>query len=366
MMMNVLKHRYLLVADSGATKCSWALLRLLSSAGGGSAGGGDVLRFETAGLNAAVASAEDVVAFAKESAEQLCFVAGPEAIFPEEAVSLYDDSARERHSLLRDDVAEIWIYAAGAVSEEMTVEITRDFRIFFRNAEVKVCSDMLGAARAVCGDEPGIVGILGTGSNSCLYDGQQIAVQGLGGGYVLGDEGSGAWVGKHLLSDYIRGLLPAEMDEALRRDYALDYPTIVDKVYRSGTPGRYLASFFPLVLGYAGIGGERTSGDKSGERCLKSTPDCESKSAGTDKASREYARRLLREGFGAFLDRCILSRYDCAAYPLNLCGSVAWLCRDIISDCARERNIRIGRILKSPIDGLIKYHLKNVTVKEQR
>lgn len=357
-MMNVLKHRYLLVADSGATKCSWALLRLPSSAGGGSAGGGEVLRFETAGLNAAVASAEAVVAFAKEAAEQLCLVAGPQASFPEESVSLSDDSAVGSQFLLRDEVSEIWIYAAGAVSEEMTWEISRDFRLFFRNAEVKVCSDMLGAARAVCGDEPGIVGILGTGSNSCLYDGEQIAVQGLGGGYVLGDEGSGAWAGKRLLSDFIRGLLPAEMDAVLRRDYALDYPTIVDKVYRSGTPGRYLASFFPLVLGYAGIGGERTGGEKLEEYGSKMTSDCGPKSAGTDKVSREYARRLLREGFGAFLDRCILSRYDCVAYPLNLCGSVAWLCRDIISDCASERNVHIGRILKSPIDGLIKYHLK--------
>lgn len=334
-MMNLLKHRYMLVADSGATKCSWALLGLPSDASGSAAEGGDLLRFETAGLNAAVASAEDVVAFAKETAEQLCLMAGPQASFPEEMVSLAGDSAGESHFPLRDEVSEIWLYAAGAVSEEMTGEmITRDFRIFFRNAEVKVCSDMLGAARAVCGDEPGIVGILGTGSNSCLYDGEQIAVQGLGGGYVLGDEGSGAWVGKRLLSDFIRGLLPPEMDAALRRDYALDYPTIVDKVYRSGTPGRNLASFFPFVL-------DRANG----------------KSAGADGASREYARSLIREGMGAFLDRCILSRYDCAACPLNLCGSVAWLCRDILSDCARERNIRIGRILKSPIDGLIKYHL---------
>lgn len=365
MMMNVLKHRYLLVADSGATKCSWALLKLPSSAGGGSAGGGEVLRFETAGLNAAVASAEDVVAFAKEAAEQLCLVAGPEASFPEEAVSLSDDSAVGSQFLLRDEVSEIWIYAAGAVSEEMIGEISRDFRLFFRNAEVKVCSDMLGAARAVCGDEPGIVGILGTGSNSCLYDGEQIVVQGLGGGYVLGDEGSGAWAGKRLLSDFIRGLLPAELDAVLRRDYALDYPAIVDKVYRSGTPGRYLASFFPFVLDCAMTGLKRTSGNGYGENSL----NCKVESADedlSDGASREYALSLLKEGFGAFLDRCILSRYDCTAYPLNLCGSVAWLCRDIISDCASERNVRIGRILKSPIDGLIKYHLKNVTVKKQR
>lgn len=360
--MNLLKHRYILIADSGATKCSWALLRLPSAVYGGSAGGGDVLRFGTAGLNAAVASEWDVMAFAKEAAEQLCLAVGPEASFPEEPAAFADDSAGGCRSGVMDEVSEIWLYAAGAVSEDMTGEITRDFRIFFRNAEVKVCSDMLGAARAVCGDEPGIVGILGTGSNSCLYDGKQIAIQGLGGGFVLGDEGSGAWVGKRLLSDFIRGLLPSEMDAALHRGYALDYPTIVDKVYRSGTPGRYLASFFPFVLDCAGTVLEKTCGDEAVEDLSDMSSACEPKSSGIGKDSRDYARGLLREGFGAFLDRCILSRYDCAAYPLNLCGSVAWLCRDIISDCASERNIRIGRILKSPIDGLIKYHLTNVPV----
>ena len=348
-----------MIADSGATKCSWVLLGLSRASGGGTAGE-FAFRFETAGLNAAVASEGDVMAFAKEAAEQLCLAVGPESSFPEEPAAFADDSAGGCRSGMMDEVSEIWIYAAGAVSEDMSVEIARDFRLFFRNAEVNVCSDMLGAARAVCGDEPGIVGILGTGSNSCLYDGKQIAVQGLGGGYVLGDEGSGAWIGKRLLSDFIRGLLPSEMEAALRRDYVLDYPAIVDKVYRSGTPGRYLASFFPFVLGYAEVGGEKTGGDKLEEYGSQMTSDCGLKSAVEDGASRDYARNLLREGFGAFLDRCILNRYDCAAYPLNLCGSVAWLCRDIISDCAGERNIRIGRILKSPIDGLIKYHsIKN-------
>lgn len=357
--MNLLKHRYMLVADSGATKCSWALLGLPSDASGSAVEGGDVLRFETAGLNAAVASAGDVVAFAKEAAEQLCLAVGPGASFPEEPASLADDSAGESHFLLWDEVSEIWLYVAGAVSEEMTGEISRDFRLFFRNAEVKVCSDMLGAARAVCGAESGIVGILGTGSNSCLYDGKKIAVQGFGGGYVLGDEGSGAWVGKRLLSDFIRGLLPPEMDAALRRNYSLDYPTVVDKVYRSGTPGRYLASFFPFVLDCAGLGLGRTSGDEAEEHSSNMSSSCEPKSSVADVSavvSRDYARSLLREGFGAFLDRCILSRYDCAAYRLNLCGSVAWLCRDIISDCARERNVRMGQVLRSPINGLIKYH----------
>lgn len=320
----------MLVADSGATKCSWALLKLPALAGSGrTAVGEEVLRFGTGGLNAAVATMTDIREFASKSAAQLCLSAGPEMSFPEDAVSLSEDSASMDglHSPLEDAVEEVCIYAAGVASGKSIEEISHAFGIYFRNAEVHVESDMLGAARAVCGSEPGIVGILGTGSNSCLYDGTGIAVYGLGGGYVLGDEGSGAWVGKRLLSDFIRSLLPSEMSEALKRDYSLDYPTIVDKLYRGGTPGRYLASFFPFVLGYA-----------------------------WDSASSEYARDLLREGFGAFMDRCILKRYDCAVYPLNLCGSVAWLCRDIIAECADMRGIRIGTVLKSPIEGLVKYH----------
>ena len=196
----------------------------------------------------------------------------------------------------------------------------------FPNAEVNVLSDILGAARAVCGSESGIVGILGTGSNSCFYDGETIVKQGLGGGYVLGDEGSGAWFGKRLLSDFIRDLLPEEMAEALQREHSLDYQTIVENVYRAEAPSRYLASFFPFLLKWA------------------------------KPVTEGYAAALLREGIGEFLDRCIAGRYDSHVHSLNLCGSVAWFCRDMIAECAAARGMILGKIVKSPIDGLVAYH----------
>lgn len=277
---------YVLIADSGATKCSWALVP-------------GTLRFETCGLNLAVASHDDVHEFVNACVSWLSDLAGA--------------------------VSAVCVYAAGVTGEAQSRCVRDAFLEAFPSAEVSACSDMLGAARAVCGRDSGIVGVLGTGSNSCLYDGTGIVLDGCGGGYVLGDEGSGAWVGRHLLSDFIRGLLPGSLSEQLKDKYNLDYQSIVEGVYRSGTPGRYLASFFPFVLEQARDG-------------------------------NSWAESLLREGFGAFLDRCILPRYGCLAGKLNLCGSVAWLCRDMIGECAASRGIVLGNVLRSPVDGLVKYH----------
>ena len=341
--------KYMLVADSGATKCSWALVRT-----GTSASSQDVaLRFETAGLNVAVETVEAIRQAAIDCSVKFRLVAGASAAFSESCV---DGMFSKKKEIDVGQIAAIWIYAAGVASPESAALVKSAFECVFPSANVHIASDMLGAARSVCGSEPGLVGILGTGSNTCLYDGKEIVRQGFGGGYVLGDEGSGAWFGKRLLSDFIRDLLPEEMAEALRGEYSLDYQTIVDNVYRSEAPSRYLASFFPFILKWAKPGG--TSEVHSGS----AGPDDVSASHGGDTtqkkpSGREYAEALLREGFGAFLDRCIAERYDRHANSLNLCGSVAWLCRDMIAECAAARGITIGNVVKSPMDGLIAYHL---------
>lgn len=312
--------KYILIADSGATKCSWALVRT-----GTSASSQDVaLRFETAGLNVAVETVEAIRQAAIECSVKFRLVAGASAAFSESCV---DGMFSKKKEIDVGQIAAIWIYAAGVASPESAALVKSAFECVFPSANVHIASDMLGAARSVCGSEPGLVGILGTGSNTCLYDGKEIVRQGFGGGYVLGDEGSGAWFGKRLLSDFIRDLLPEEMAEALRGEYSLDYQTIVENVYRAETPSRYLASFFPFILKWAHSG------------------------------TGEYAEALLREGFGAFLDRCIAGRYDWHASSLNLCGSVAWLCRDVIAECAAVRGMALGNVVKSPIDGLVAYHL---------
>lgn len=308
---NVERGKYILIADSGATKCSWAAI----------GPDGEVKLFDTPGVNLAVNSPEAI-----SLAVHSVFVQFP-LQYPLEwhLVSLGADE-KGKLGFVIECVTEIWIYSAGATSDETTELVKYAFGAMFPNAEVNVLSDILGAARAVCGSESGIVGILGTGSNSCFYDGETIVKQGLGGGYVLGDEGSGAWFGKRLLSDFIRDLLPEEMAEALQREHSLDYQTIVENVYRAEAPSRYLASFFPFLLKWA------------------------------KPVTEGYAAALLREGIGEFLDRCIAGRYDSHVHSLNLCGSVAWFCRDMIAECASARGMILGKIVKSPIDGLVAYH----------
>lgn len=320
---NVERGKYILIADSGATKCSWAAI----------GPDGEVKLFDTPGVNLAVNSPEAI-----SLAVHSVFVQFP-LQYPLEwhLVSLGADE-KGKLGFVIECVTEIWIYSAGATSDETTELVKYAFGAMFPNAEVNVLSDILGAARAVCGSESGIVGILGTGSNSCFYDGETIVKQGFGGGYVLGDEGSGAWFGKRLLSDFIRDLLPEEMTEALQREHSLDYQTIVENVYRAEAPSRYLASFFPFLLKWA-------------KAVTEGTPVDRKKPSG-----HEYAAALLREGIGEFLDRCIAGRYDSHVHSLNLCGSVAWFCRDMIAECAAARGMVLGKIVKSPIDGLVAYH----------
>lgn len=297
------------IADCGATKAAWAVESDASRER-------RICRFTTKGFNAAVET--DFRPVLSELQARM------------ENAGMWEEC--------RHDGVQIWFYGAGVTSMETSSAVREAFAGLFPKARVEVSSDMLGAARAVCGHAPGIVGIIGTGSNSCLYDGEQIAVCGLGGGYVLGDEASGAWFGKRLLSDFIRQLLPADLSEALRDEYGLDYKTIVGNVYGGVAPSAYLASFFPFILSHSSHG---------------------------------YVAGLLHEGFGLFFDR-VLSRYyvqsgsnegekgsnyvksDC---PLHFCGSVAFLCQDVIDDCALRRGLSVATFQSSPLEGLVAYHL---------
>ena len=276
----------LIISDCGATKADWAVI----------GEGGKLRRFSTPGFNAAVGETPD---------------------------SLVQNFSLELGIQPPGDM-RIFLYCAGVVPGKLTSSLEDAFRKMFPNVEMETASDMLGAARAVCAHKAGVVGILGTGSNSCIYDGKGISVQGRGGGYVLGDEASGAWFGKRLLSDYIRRLLPGDLDKALEEEYCIDYQKIVQGVYRSGTPSAYLASYFPFVQRH------------------QDSP---------------YMRQLLDEGFSLYFDR-VLSAYaaELESLPLSFCGSVAHLCQDRLRECASDRGWKIARILRSPIDGLVDFH----------
>lgn len=222
----------------------------------------------------------------------------------------------EAASALGPGIESVYFYAAGLVGDSPI-----DWSRWFPGASVQCASDMLGAARAVCGREEGIAAIIGTGANTCHYDGSRIVGKVNCGGFILGDEGSAAVLGKLFLSDYLRNLVPQEMADAFRKQFPSDYPTLVRNVYATPGPARYLGSFAPFLMQhYAGSG---------------------------------YIRSLVDGNFRRFFERT-LSLYP--ALPVGVVGGFGHACEAVIRELGAEYGVRFSRFLRSPMEGLAAYH----------
>jgi N-acetylglucosamine kinase-like BadF-type ATPase len=152
-----------------------------------------------------------------------------------------------------DEVTDLHIYVAGVITDEIESDLRSRFTAHFPNAETEIQNDLLAAARALCGHAPGIATILGTGSNSCQYDGTEIVKRVYSSGFILGDEGSAATLGKLFVADFLKGLVPEEIAKDFSSRYQTDYSTIVANVYRSeGSPSGYLGGFAPFIMEYYG------------------------------------------------------------------------------------------------------------------
>ena len=202
--------RYILIADSGSTKTDW----ILTSQDNG------ILQVNTTGINP-VRDSQDAIL--RVLTEELL----PRIPHPHQ-------------------VAQAHFYGAGCI-QPFCQAVSQSLSNILPRTEIHVGSDLLGAARALCGHEPGIACILGTGSNSCLYDGTRIVAHTPPLGYVLGDEGSGAVLGRNFLSDLYKGLLPTGWVTELEEEYQLTMATVIDHVYRQPQPNRFLASLVPFI-----------------------------------------------------------------------------------------------------------------------
>jgi len=221
-----------------------------------------------------------------------------------------------------EEVTNVYYYGAGILSDEIKAKMCNSLKHLFPKAECFAASDMVAAARALCGRKPGIACILGTGSNCCLYDGENIENNVPAGGFILGDEASGAYFGKRLISDYIKGLLPAAIEQEFKKRYELDYPAIVQKVYKEPMPSRWLASFSPFISEYR---------------------------------HHPYIVKMLSTGFDEFLRRNVL-RYDTQKNSVNFTGSIAFYYKDILEKSLTSFGMKPGKIVRTPMDGLIAYH----------
>ena len=225
---------------------------------------------------------------------------------------ILDGAAKE----LGSGIDSVHFYAAGLVGES-PVDLGR----WFPGAAIEYASDMLGAARAVCGHEAGIAVILGTGANTCLYGGKDISWKVNCGGFILGDEGSASVLGRLFVTDFIKGCMPAPVKNAFAREYQADYPTLVHHVYGAEAPARYLGSFAPFIL-------QRYE-------------------------QEEYVKNLVDNNFRGLFERTIV-QYP--ALPVGVVGGFGFACQDILRRIGAEYGVSFSRFLSSPIEGLIQYH----------
>lgn len=225
---------------------------------------------------------------------------------------------------LGEPVRQVFFYGAGCANSEKNALMRETLAGVFGAAEIDVQSDMLGAARALCGRREGIAAILGTGSNSCYYDGAQIVENRPSLGYTLGDEGSGADIGKQLVRAFLYGNLPAALTERFEKRFALDRAAILEKVYRQPFPNRFLASFSKFVY---------------------------------QNLNEQMMTDLVVSSFRAFFDTHICRYEKAKQVQLHCTGSVGFYFSNLLRRVAEEKGIALGTVTESPIAGLALYHL---------
>lgn len=225
--------------------------------------------------------------------------------------------------LKNNNIGEIFFYGTGCANPENARSVKKALKTVFPSAHVSVDTDLMAAARALCGDKKGIACILGTGSNSCYYNGKTIVRNSPGLGYVLGDEGSGAYLGKKVLQYY----LYQTFDEDLRSRFDAKYVTtpveILDNVYKQPFPNRYLASFTMFLA---------------------------------ENRGHYMVENIIEDGLNDFFFQHLNKYNEVWKYPVNFVGSVADGFKDVIKTLCESYEFEIGTILKNPMQGLVKFH----------
>ena len=224
---------------------------------------------------------------------------------------------------ISDTVNKIFFYGAGVSSQKNQLTIKNAFLEFFPQAEIEIGWDLLAAARALCGHEPGIACIMGTGSNSCLYDGKKIIDNVANLGWILADEGSGAYLGRIFLVDYLRNKMPADIASQFRERYPFTREEFLEKVYQQEKPSAFLASFMKFIFQH-----------------LKDP----------------YCYKLVYDGFSAFYENNVMKYNNYENLKVHFTGSVAFYFSDILRQVANDKGITVKNILEGPIAGLTLYH----------
>lgn len=223
-------------------------------------------------------------------------------------------------------IEEVWFYGAGCAGKAMEKKISSAIGSVLPSAPVNVFSDLTGAARGLLGIEKGYICMIGTGSNSGYYDGKKITANVPPLGFILGDEGSGAALGKKMLADFLRGIMPQSLSDEFRSIYGAEKDEIVSNVYRGVFPSRYIGGFVQFLK---------------------------------EHISEPYCRNLVKRSFGEFVERNLKLYRITEKTEIAVTGSVAWHFREILKEVLQENYFTISMISQGPIEGIIRYHKSN-------
>ena len=279
----------ILIADSGGSKTDW---RLIDNSGA-------VNQANAPGFNPYYQPIDDL----KKSVQEL--------LLPK----------------INEEVNKIFFYGAGVSSVKNQLTIKSAFLEFFPGAHIEIGWDLLAAARALCGHEPGIACIMGTGSNSCLYDGNKIIGNVANLGWILADEGSGANIGRKFLVDYLREVMPENLRNQFRERYPLSREEFLEKVYQQERPSAFLASFTKFIFQH-----------------LK----------------EPYCYQLIYNSFAEFYENNVMMYDNYKNLKVHFTGSIAFYFSDVLRQVANDKGITVKNILEGPIAGLTLYHKKDI------
>jgi N-acetylglucosamine kinase-like BadF-type ATPase len=274
-----------LIADSGATKCEWCLIN-----------NGRKKTIFTMGISPYFLSVEQIVTLLKKD-----LISKLGKVLPE----------------------EVHFYGTGLSNPNNVTIITKALKQTFKGAKVVVNTDILAAARALCGDQKGMACILGTGSNSCFYNGKKITKIRSGIGYVLGDEGSGAYLGKRVIQYYLYDTFDEDLKSRFDAKFVTNGVEILDNVYKKPLANKYLAGFAIFLA---------------------------------ENRGHYMIENIIEDGLNDFFYHHLYKFSESWTNPLNFIGSIAFGFKDVLQDLCSAYELELGKVLQKPMDGLVKFH----------
>ncbi|HEY4156179.1 MAG TPA: N-acetylglucosamine kinase [Puia sp.] len=275
----------MLIADSGSTKCEWCLVR--------------------------------------EGRKRVMETQGASPYFLNE-IQLVELMRNELlPGLKKDHPEEIFFYGTGCAAPANRALVKRALKTVFPGAWIEVEHDLTGAARGLCGKDKGVVAILGTGSNSGYYNGKRIMKNSPGLGFILGDEGSGAYLGRKVLQYYLYGSFEEELSSKFDHKYHTDAAGILDRVYKKPLPNRYIASYALFLA---------------------------------ENRGHYMIENIIEDGLNDFFFNHLCRYPEIWKVPVHFVGSVAYGFQDILKELCNTYKWEMGRVLRKPMDGLIAYH----------